>query len=38
MQRKDKVVSIELREGGLLINDHAGGDFLAIGSELVDSL
>jgi hypothetical protein len=36
MQRKDKVVSVELREGGLLVDDHAGQDFLAIRNELVD--
>ena len=38
MQWKDEVVSVELREGGLLVDDHAGGDFPAIRSELVDSL
>jgi hypothetical protein len=38
VQRKDEVVSVELREGGLLADDHAARDFSAIGSELVDSL
>jgi hypothetical protein len=38
MQRKDKVVSVELREGRLLVDDHAAQDFLAIRSELFDDL
>ena len=38
MQRKNEVVSVELREGGLLIDHHTARDFSTGRIVLVDSL